>query len=456
MEVNLTRNNDQTGLLNVKFSTTELSGEYKKRLNKAASTLKVNGFRPGKVPASYVERMYGPGIKSETLVELINKGISGYLRENNILPVGRLKVIKDDSEKIDQPDAEFEFHYQIGIEPEVELADISHEKVKKFVVNVADEDVDGEIEDLRRQHGAVDEQPVSDDTSILECTYHGANHEQVNPSEQKTYLRVENAAETVKQSLIGIAPGAHLDINLVEAYGAEEAKRLLYIKDEAELPTGETHLHVVRVLALKPADLGPELYAKALGSQPGTTEGMSEDDFKEAMKERVKGNLERNLQSMEWARLKKMIVENNPVLIPEENLELELQEYYGERKKELTDEIRNAEKAAMKEGLVLKALEKQMAGDKEGTRAEFAEAGRIYFNSMGYGGFFEGMDDEAVIDIVNRHMKENKQAQGTISEIHTLKMCEKYALEHGQVETQNLTYQQAIALLNEQRAPVAQ
>ena len=452
MEVQLTRNNDQTGLLNLKFSSTELSGEYKKRLAKTASSLKINGFRQGKVPASYVERMYGPSIKSETLVELINKGISGYLRDNSINPIGRLKIVKDDSVKIDQPDTDFEFEYQIGIEPEVELADISHEKVKKYVVNVSDENVAQEIEDLQRQHGAIDEHPVSEENSIIECTYPGADGEPV----QKTYLRVEHASESVKPTLIGITAGAHLDINLVEAFGAEETKRLLYIKEEAELPTEPTHLHVARVLALKPAELGPELYQKALGTGAGSTEGLQEDEFREQLKERVKSNLERNLQSIEWARLKQMIVDNNPVMIPEENLELELVEYYEEKKKELTDAMRQSEKAAMKEGLIIKAVEKEMQKDRDAARTAMADAGRIYFNSMGYGSFFEGMDDDAVLDIVNRHMKENKQAQGTISEILTLKMCEAYALTHAQVETENLTYQQAIEMLNRQGNQVAQ
>jgi trigger factor len=115
------------------------------RLKSLAREVKIDGFRPGKVPAQVVKKMYGEQARHEVSGDLINSTFYKALEEQNINPVGRPLI-----EEIDQADG-FKYTAVFEVYPEISLAAATQLEVVRPIASVADSDVDDMIEKLRVQ-----------------------------------------------------------------------------------------------------------------------------------------------------------------------------------------------------------------------------------------------------------------------------------------------------------------
>ncbi len=117
------------------------------RLQEAAGTVKLNGFRKGKVPLSVVKKRFGRGVRQEVLGEVMSKTYYDAINEQKIKPAGQPRI----EPKTVEEGKDLEFIAIFEVYPEVELSDFSKIKVQKLVAEVDDENIDKMIENLREQ-----------------------------------------------------------------------------------------------------------------------------------------------------------------------------------------------------------------------------------------------------------------------------------------------------------------
>jgi trigger factor len=119
-----------------------------KRLQSIAKTAKLDGFRPGKVPHSVVQKRYGETVRYEVLNDLIKNTYGQALDQEKLQPAGLPQI---DSQP---PSAGQDVEYTATFEvlPEFELADLGKIKINKPLVEIVDQDVENTIERLRKQH----------------------------------------------------------------------------------------------------------------------------------------------------------------------------------------------------------------------------------------------------------------------------------------------------------------
>ncbi|MGB8601736.1 MAG: trigger factor, partial [Rhizomicrobium sp.] len=113
--------------------------EVKPRLN-------IKGFRPGKVPSSYVKKTYGKSMMGEVLEEAVNEGSQKVVADNGLKPAfpPRVEPVGDIAAVIDGK-ADLEFKVLIDLMPEFELCDAAQIKVERLTAEVSDADVDEAI-----------------------------------------------------------------------------------------------------------------------------------------------------------------------------------------------------------------------------------------------------------------------------------------------------------------------
>jgi len=116
------------------------------RLKTLAREVKIDGFRPGKVPAQVVKKMYGEQVRGEVSGDLINNTFYKALEEQNINPAGRPLI-----EEIDDQADGFKYTAVFEVYPEISLAAVAQLEVMRPIASVADSDVDDMIEKLRVQ-----------------------------------------------------------------------------------------------------------------------------------------------------------------------------------------------------------------------------------------------------------------------------------------------------------------
>lgn len=120
------------------------------RLQEAAKTVKLNGFRPGKVPMRVIRQRYGQSVRMEVLGEVMNESFYEAIQQQGLKPAGRPEIEPKSLEE--GKDVEFVATFEVF--PEIETKDYSGIEVKKPVAEVTPADIDNMIENLRKQRAS--------------------------------------------------------------------------------------------------------------------------------------------------------------------------------------------------------------------------------------------------------------------------------------------------------------
>jgi len=134
--------------LNMAVPVDEIEKQVGDRLKKMSRTLRMAGFRPGKVPMKLVAQQYGPQVRSEVIGDAVQKAFSDAVREQNLKVAGYPRI----EPKAGEADAKnIEFSATFEIYPEVVLGDISAGKIERVVLSVGEAEVDKTLQILRKQ-----------------------------------------------------------------------------------------------------------------------------------------------------------------------------------------------------------------------------------------------------------------------------------------------------------------
>lgn len=112
--------------------------------------VKINGFRPGKVPLAHVTKLYGKSVMGELVNEMIDEETKKTLAERNEKAAQRPTVSmtedEDEAEKILDGQQDFEFKISYEVIPPFDVADFKSLKVERPVVDVSDEEINEQVE----------------------------------------------------------------------------------------------------------------------------------------------------------------------------------------------------------------------------------------------------------------------------------------------------------------------
>lgn len=117
------------------------------RLQEAAKTARIDGFRPGKVPVKVMRQRYGQSVRLEVLGQVMNDSLYEAIQEQDLKPAGRPDVEPRSIEE----GKDLEFVATFEIFPDIELKDYSAIEVVRPVAEVTEADIDKTIERLREQ-----------------------------------------------------------------------------------------------------------------------------------------------------------------------------------------------------------------------------------------------------------------------------------------------------------------
>ena len=123
--------------------------EVAARLQRAAQTVRLPGFRPGKVPMKVVRQRFGEGVRQEVLGEVLNQTFIEAVQQEKLKPAGRPSIEPKSLEE----GKDLEYVATFEIFPEFVAGDYSVIEVVKSVAEVTEADVDKMIETLRKQQG---------------------------------------------------------------------------------------------------------------------------------------------------------------------------------------------------------------------------------------------------------------------------------------------------------------
>jgi trigger factor len=124
-----------------------IQSEVDTRLKRMARTVKMDGFRPGKVPMNVVAQRYGYSVHYEVMNDKVGEAFSAAANEAKLRVAGQPRI----SEKEGAPEGEMHFDAVFEVYPEVKLGELSGAEVVKLSAEVSDAAIDKTIDILRKQ-----------------------------------------------------------------------------------------------------------------------------------------------------------------------------------------------------------------------------------------------------------------------------------------------------------------
>ena len=108
------------------------------RLREAAKTVRLNGFRQGKVPFNVVKKRFGKGVRGEVIGELMSQSFYDAVAQEKLKPAGQPKI-----EPLDTGEGQdLKFVAIFEVYPDVKLPDFKKITVEKPIADVEDKDID--------------------------------------------------------------------------------------------------------------------------------------------------------------------------------------------------------------------------------------------------------------------------------------------------------------------------
>ncbi len=133
--------------LTVSVPSDQLETTIRQRLGELSRTVRLKGFRPGKVPGKVIEQRYGAQVRNEAVGDLIQRSFNQAVQQEKLRP-----AVQPQIETTGVPEnGQFQYVATFEVMPEIGTIDVSALKITRPVANVADADIDRMIDTLRQQ-----------------------------------------------------------------------------------------------------------------------------------------------------------------------------------------------------------------------------------------------------------------------------------------------------------------
>lgn len=127
-----------------------IDSEVNKRLQEAARSVRINGFRKGKVPFKVVRQKFGSGVRQEVLGDTINRSFQEAVRQQAIKPAGQPRI---EPKQFDEG-KDLEYVATFEVFPEISLKEIDGVAITQYEADISESDIDEMIETLRKSQSS--------------------------------------------------------------------------------------------------------------------------------------------------------------------------------------------------------------------------------------------------------------------------------------------------------------
>lgn len=275
--------------LTVRIPADSYESQVKSRLAEASRTIRLKGFRPGKVPTKIIEQRFGAQIRGETMSELVRNSFQQAVSEQKLRPALSPSI----STTGEPVNGQIEYTATFEVLPELGKLDVATLAVSKPVANVGDADVDGMIETLRQQRRTwtpVERGAQAGDMVLFEFAATGEGIEQAR-ERVGTILGSGAMSKELEDKLAGHATGDEFDADVT--FPADFRMAALAGKH------AKVSVKIVRVQEAKLPDID-DAFIASFGIGDGGMDKFRAD---------VRANLERELKGMLAARLKNEVIQ---------------------------------------------------------------------------------------------------------------------------------------------------
>ncbi|MEN8228700.1 MAG: trigger factor [Bacteroidota bacterium] len=260
-------------VLHVKVEQADYEDRVNEILKDYRKKARVDGFRPGKVPMGMIRKMYFTPVLVDEVNKLVSESLFNHLKDNDVKILGEPLPHKDEDQRVDfEKDTEFEFKFDLGLAPALDLEVTPKDKVPYYKIKVDKKQKDEHKDSLLQRYGEFKSVEKAGDSELIKGLLVKVDKE---GAEVENGIRVENVSLSLEmmkdddQKILfsGTKGGDEVVFDVKKAYpnDSELASLLRVDKEEIPLLEGTFKCVIDEVMKFEKAEVGQELFDKIYG-----------------------------------------------------------------------------------------------------------------------------------------------------------------------------------------------
>ena len=283
----------------ITIPTGDVETEFESKLKETTQRVRIDGFRPGKVPASVVRQRYGQAIRQEIVSDLMEKALGQALSEHDVKPIGSPRIDDVNFEE----GADFSFKATFEVFPEIEPVLLDGKEIEQKACKIGAPDVKEMIATLREQRKTWKEsaRAAAKDGDRATINFEGfIDGEAFDGGKAEDHALVLGTGQMIpgfEDGIVGMKKGEskEIEVTFPADYHAEELK-------------GKPAMFKIELTKLERGEMPTidEEFIKSFGVESGT-----EDDFKAELKQQMQRELSMTLKNMNKTAVFDALLEAN-------------------------------------------------------------------------------------------------------------------------------------------------
>ncbi len=314
MNITLDQKDNANAAIRVTLGEADYQPRVDKKLKEYTKNASIKGFRPGKVPAGMIRKMYGKSVLVEEINSLLSESVDGYIKENKLAIVGDPLPNQEEAANIDwETQREFSFSYDIGMVPEFSV-DLGKLNLTRHEIEIADKDIEDSVENLRTRNGTYinPEQAEADDLLMGTLTQVGGEFRKEN-----AYVFLKRVKDEAKANFIGAKKGDVIVFDIQNTFDDADSVRMMtqLPQEQASALTGDFELTVTEIDRQVPAEMNEEFFKKIHGEETTT-----EEQFRDRLRTDMEKLYAKEADSRLSRDIQEQLVDTTEIELPNEFL----------------------------------------------------------------------------------------------------------------------------------------
>lgn len=366
--MNITKENinELNAIVTVKIEKSDYEATVNEQLREYRKKANMPGFRPGKVPAGLVKKMYGKAILAEEVNKMLSQNLTKFIVDEKLNILGEPLPNEEKTPEFDWEKTEdFEFAFDVAVAPEIEVKFDKRKKYPYYLIQVDDEMIDQQVESYTGRFGENEKVDAVEEKDTIRGNFvqldaEGNELEEGIKAEQVIIAVDLMKDEEVKKAIQGKKAGDTIVFDPVKVYeNKHEVGHMLNIShEEAENIEGDFKFTISEVLRFKKAEVNEELFKKAFGED---TEIKTEEEFRNKLRADIE-------EQLKYSSDYKFTIDSRDILVEKISMELPeefLKRWLKETNNELTEEQIEADFDNFMKDLRWQLIKDRVAKDNE-------------------------------------------------------------------------------------------
>jgi trigger factor len=324
--MNITKENldELNATLKIQLGEEDYSSRVDEVLKDYRKKVRLDGFRPGKVPAGLVRRMYRTPVLVEEINKLVSESVSNYIHEQNIRILGEPLPSRKEEKEIDwEHQTEFEFNFDLGLAPDLEISLSQRDKIPYYEIQIDRKMIEETKDSYAGRMGRMDPVGQIEGTENVKADFHQIDREG-NPVEGGIHSHDAHfSMEVVKDdkartALMARQVGDVVDIDIRKAFPNDNEIASLLKIDKSAVPEIAPNFRVTvkEIAKFVKAEFNQELFDRLYGKD----EVKSMEEFDAKVEQDLKRGLKRDSEYRFTVDVKKALLKKFRFDLPVEFL----------------------------------------------------------------------------------------------------------------------------------------